>query len=169
MSYRVLPVSTLSRRLFRAYLSREFVGFLFFGGVAALVNLVVGMLLYGDVLTPRINYWSSVFIGASFGLVVNFSLNYAFNFKFQGRSAFDQFRTFIVVAVIGTLLTASLASLFLWLIVISGVDEKILGLSFSSRFLAHFCAIGVVTLYSFAAHKYFSFNVGIRMRLFGRK
>lgn len=153
-------------RLWRAYLSRQFVIFLAFGGSAAAVNLAVGTALY-DHGFAALPYWVSVLIAATCGLVVNFMLNHLFNFRFRQRSTWEQFRTFTLVAAIGTALTALIADGVLALIGAAGVDSLALpfGRTLSARFLAHFCAVALVTFYSYAAHRYFSFNVGFRVRL----
>src|SRR4051812_5969006 len=97
-------------RLLTMFATVRFARFLVFGGLAAVVNLVVGKLIY---TTPAIMddlpYWLAVAIGATCGLVVNFGLNYAYNFRYFGRTAIAQFRTFIVVALGGVGLTALLA------------------------------------------------------------
>ena len=149
----------------RIFFSKQFIYFLLFGGMAALTNLLVGWLLYqGD--NAMLPYSLAVFIGASSGLLVNFGLNYAFNFGFRGRSMLGQFRTFFIVAAVGTLLTAMLARLFLAIMHWLGAD----GLTFGSqavtdKLVAHVISVGVVTFYSFVAHKYLSFNLGIRNAL----
>jgi hypothetical protein len=108
-----------------------------------------------------------VAIGSACGLLVNFGLNYTFNFSFQGRSAGAQLRTFIVVAVGGVALTAlfaqGLVALAGWLGVASPV--RLAGMALEIGFIAHVMATGLVTFYSFAAHSAFSFNVGLRTRL----
>jgi len=80
---------------------RELAVFLIFGGLAALTNLFVGWQLYGKGWFPALPYWCATAIAATCGLLVNFGLNYAFNFKFRGRTALQQFSTFCVVALVG--------------------------------------------------------------------
>lgn len=151
-------------RLLRAYLSRQFLMFILFGGSAAVVNLASGVLLYGrgDNLLP---YWAAVTIAAMTGLLVNFFLNYFFNFRYRGRSAVGQLSTFCAVAFVGIALTAMMAVFFRDLIGLGrGVTAILTAMGVSPDFVAHLLSVGVVTFYSYAAHRYFTFNVGIRNR-----
>jgi putative flippase GtrA len=140
--------------------------FLLFGGIAALANLLVGWQLYGRGLFPALPYWCATGLAATCGLVVNFGLNYAFNFKFRGRSAFRQFSTFCVVALIGVAITSAMSSGLLsllndWV----GPALRLGSFHVTSTFAAHFTAVGLTVLYSFPAHKCLSFNNGIRAQL----
>jgi putative flippase GtrA len=167
-------LASLLQALLGMFVSRRFATFIVFGGLAALVNIGVGKTLYSvPGIAAVVPYWLAVAVGAASGLLVNFGLNYAFNFRFQGRSAGAQLRTFIVVAIGGVALTAliaqSLVGLAGWFGVVSPV--RIAGVALDTGFIAHVAATGLVTFYSFAAHSAFSFNVGLRtrlMRLFSR-
>jgi putative flippase GtrA len=150
----------------RALLARELAAFLLFGGLAALVNLLAGWQLYGRGLFPALPYWCATAIAATCGLLVNFGLNYLFNFKFRGRSALGQFATFCVVALIGVAITSALSSGLLALLDRWTGAMLVLGrFKVQSVFAAHFAAVGLTVLYSFPAHKLLSFNRGIRARL----
>lgn len=149
--------------MFNFLLSRNFLYFIAFGGTAALVNLVCGYLLYSADLFP---YIVSVFIAASAGLLVNFALNYKLNFKYEGRKLSQQFGTFLVVASIGTLLTAVVAHFSMQVLLFFEIEDIVMvGFAVSAQFVAHIFSVGVITIYSFVAHKYLSFNVGIRNQL----
>ncbi len=157
--------AVLLRRAITRHFGRDFLFFLAFGGLAAMTNLAVGALLYGVPAFARLlPYWLAVAIGASAGLFVNFFLNYGFNFRFRGRSAVAQFKTFCVVAGVGIILTSLLSTMLVALFRALGLPG-LLPLPVSEGFLAHFTAVGLVTFYSFFAHKFFTFNVGIRGRL----
>lgn len=149
----------------RFFMTRRFATFLVFGGLAALVNLIVGRILY---TTPSIvavvPYWAAVVIGTASGMLVNFGLNYTFNFRYQGRSAAAQLRTFVVVALGGMGLMALLAPALLCVALWAGFDRGLMIADWhaSTQFLAHVTAIGLVTFYSFAAHSAMSFNAGLR-------
>ena len=149
-----------------ALLVRELAAFLLFGGIAAVTNLVVGWQLYGRGLFPALPYWCATGLAATSGLVVNFGLNYAFNFKFRGRSAFRQFATFCVVALVGVALTSAMSSGLLSLLhAWAGPVLRLGTFHVTSAFAAHFTAVGLTVLYSFPAHKLLSFNNGIRAQL----
>lgn len=149
----------------RLFVSRRFATFLVFGGLAALVNLAVGGLLYAPSARGELlPYWIAVGIASAAGLLVNFSLNYAFNFQYRGRSAVAQLRTFAIVAMGGVVLTALIASgvrsVATWWSLPATI--VVADLSFSVDFLAHFLAVGLVTFYSFVGHSLLSFNAGLR-------
>ncbi|MBQ6657045.1 MAG: GtrA family protein [Ottowia sp.] len=141
------------------FVSRQFARFLLFGGISALVTIACGYVLYS---TGALPYTLAVFVGAVSSIIVNFLLNYWFNFNYRGRKALSQFNTFFAVAGMGTLLTAGLAKLFLS--ALHALDRYAFGIgnhAISSEFVAQVLAVGLVTLYSYAAHKYLSFNEGI--------
>lgn len=153
------------KALVRTFLSWRFATFLVFGGIAALVNLGIGRALY-TLPGPAslLPFWMAVLMGAASGLLVNFALNYAFNFRYRGRSALAQLRTFVVVALGGVGLTALLASVLLELARWAGLADglSLLGWHASTPFLSHVGATGIVTFYSFAGHSVLSFNAGLR-------
>ncbi|MDR1242698.1 MAG: GtrA family protein [Deltaproteobacteria bacterium] len=141
--------------------SKQFILFILFGGLAALVNLIAGKFLY-DIYDIDIPYTLLVSISAFCGMVVNFSLNYFFNFIYHPRSVLQHFISFFFVSIFGILLTSFFAFIFLKLIYIMKLEQfTLLGIIFTQKFVAHFCSIGVVVFYSFFAHKYISFNSGL--------
>jgi len=145
--------------------ARKLAAFLLFGGMAALTNLLVGWQLYGRGLFPALPYWCATAMAAASGLLVNFGLNYAFNFNFRGRSALRQFLTFSIVSLVGVAITSALSYGILSLLNASvGPVLRLGSLSVKSVFAAHFTAVGLTVLYSYPAHKCLSFNVGIRAR-----
>jgi putative flippase GtrA len=147
---------------------RQFATFLAFGGIAAIVNLSTGWLLYGIRPFPYLPYWCATLAAAWMGLFVNFSLNYRFTFKFRDRSAFKQFITFSVVSSFGTLLTGCLSTGLLFLLEYLDKNElQIITLRIRPEFAAHFMAVALVVLYSFPAHRAISFNVGLISRVRG--
>ena len=147
-------ILSLAQRAIALALDPQFLRFLLFGGIATLVSFFGGVALYAFLDVP---YAPAVFIGSAAAIFVNFALNYLFNFHYRGRSMAAQFATFASVAGIGTVLTAALAKgLFhasLWLFPsLALLDAEV---------ACHVLAIGIVTFYSFFAHKYLSFNKGI--------
>ena len=147
-------ILSLARRAIALALDPQFLRFLLFGGIATLVSFFGGFVLYALLAVP---YAPAVFAGSAVAIFVNFALNYLFNFHYHGRSMAAQFVTFASIAGIGTILTAVLAKGLLhaglWLFpAFSLLDVEV---------TCHVLAIGIVTFYSFFAHKYFSFNQGI--------
>ena len=147
--------------------ARELIMFVLFGATAAAITLSVGWILYGSRLPIQVPYWSATGIAAAAGLIVNFGLNYTFNFKFRDRSASQQFATFGLVAGFGIFLTSALSAAFLHVLEYAAASSSFdLGnLIVRPQFAAHVMAVGVVALYSFPAHRLVSFNVGIFVRL----
>ena len=144
----------------------ELAAFLLFGGAAALVNLALGWELYGTGLFPQLPYWCATAIAAGGGLLVNFGLNYAFNFKFRDRTAMAQFGTFCVVSLVGIAITSALSAGLLSLFTALAGPALTLGaVTVRSALAAHGCAVGLTVLYSFPAHRAVSFNIGIRAQL----
>jgi putative flippase GtrA len=140
--------------------------FLLFGGAAAVVNLATGWTLYGAGLMPALPSWFATGAAASAGLIVNFGLNYSFNFRFRARSAIDQFRTFCFVAGLGIVLQSFLASVLRFFLELTvGPVFEFAGRAVHATFAAHCTAVALVAIYSFPAHKYLSFNVGVRARM----
>jgi putative flippase GtrA len=151
-------------RVLRIYVSRQFLLFILFGGSAAMVNLASGWLLYGrgGGVLP---YWVAVTVAATNGLLLNFALNYLFNFRYRGRSAMAQLRTFCLVALFGIALTAGLAVCFRRFLMLSHfLTAELPVLGVAPDFIAHVLSVESVTVYSYAAHRYFTFNVGFRQR-----
>lgn len=122
-------------------------------------------MLYSRMLPFHLPYWMAVTLSSMSGLLLNFGLNYAFNFAYRERHMLSQLRTFFTVAVFGVLLTSVISSGTLSLLVRMPELALSEGLKLSKEFAAHVFAVGVVSVYSFAAHKLFSFNVGLRRRL----
>ena len=145
--------------IFRIFFTKQFLIYIIFGGIAAVVNLICGYVLYTYTTFP---YMLAVFLGASCGLLINFLLNYFFNFIYRGRPMLNQLATFTCVAMVGTLLTALIAGMLLF--IFEALDINVEYLFVSPKFISQFISVGLVTLYSFVAHKYLSFNEGILHR-----
>lgn len=125
-------------------------------GMAAATNLGVRYLL-------------SVFAGLSFavavtlaylaGMAVNYLLNKRFTFPEGPRRSLQEVRSFIAVALFGLLLVNLFAIALLALIQILPLQ------SISPRIqetLAHGSSVVLVSVYSLLAHKYFTFDKGLR-------
>lgn len=145
--------------IFRIFFTKQFLTYIIFGGIAAVVNLICGYILYTYTVFP---YMVAVFLGASCGLLINFLLNYFFNFIYRGRPMLSQLATFTCVAMIGTLLTALIAGMILFIFEILNINIAFMFVT--PKFISQFVSVGLVTLYSFIAHKYLSFNEGIFQR-----
>ena len=154
------------RGLTRFVWARELVIFLLFGATAALTTLSAGWVLYGGGWSIHLPYWCATAIAATAGLVVNFGLNYTFNFNFRNRSASQQFSTFCFVAGFGILLTSVLSESLLFVLErVAAGGVRLGNLTVRTKLAAHVLAVASVALYSFPAHRLVSFNVGVGARL----
>ncbi len=133
------------------------------------MNLAVGSGLYAlSGRPPGATYAVCVTIGYVAGMGVNFSLNRLFTFERDRRGSLSQLRTFFVVALFGLVLNVVLASASkAGLELFFGTGPLVPAVRFSDpATLSQAAAIGVVSIYSFFAHKYLTFAGGIRARLF---
>ena len=137
--------------------------------LAAAVNLVVGFALVSGLgFTSGTRYPVAVGVGYCAGMAVNFLLNRRFTFQGNDRTRIQQGRSFLIVALSGLLLTSVIASLVRNLF--SSVLPAILPAGATSPLLSaetfgQVVAIGVVSIYSFAGHRYMTFNRGNRSQL----
>jgi putative flippase GtrA len=152
-------------------ISQQFIRFLACSGAAAVTNFLAGsMLIHGMGLTSRIGYPAAIAVGYLLGMLVNFWLNRRYTFSGSARTRFDQGRTFAVVALSGLALTSVIAALARTLLHSALMTADLTLLPFA-RFLTpetlgQLIAIGAVSVYSFAGHKYLTFADGIRAHLF---
>ena len=146
----------------------QFLLYLAISSMAAIVNLVVGFSLYGVLgLSTGILYALSVAIGYLAGMGVNWSLNRVITFPRSGRRRLAEIRTFLVVALIGLLLTVVLAAalrnaLGPYIPELSGAGLVPIP---SAETTAQIMAVGIVAVYSFLSHKWFTFARGIRFQV----
>jgi putative flippase GtrA len=151
----------------RLSLSRQFLRYVLCAGLAAGVNFAAGSVLVdGFGFTTMYRFPLAVALAYIAGMAVNFLLNRQITFR-SDRTGLAQARTFIVVALSGLALT----------IVIAALCRAALGTPLASHILAplgklgspetvsRVAAIGLAAIYSFAAHKYFTFNRGLRSPL----
>jgi putative flippase GtrA len=99
-------------------------------------------------------------------MAVNFALNRSYTFA-SDRRGIDQARTFIVVALSGLALTTCVASLArAGLALLDGGAFAFLPAPFATpETLSRLFAIALTSIYSFTAHKHFTFHRGIRLPL----
>ena len=147
----------------------QFLLYLVISSIAAIVNFLVGFSLYALLgLSVGSLYALSVAIGYLAGMVVNWSLNRVFTFPNSGRRRLSEIRTFLVVALIGLLLTVALAAGFR-----STLAPYIAELVARAGWLpapsvettAQVMAVAMVGVYSFLGHKWLTFAHGIRFQV----
>ena len=137
-------------------------------GLAALVNFAAGTVLVdGFSFTSAVGFPLAVAIAYCLGMVVSFGLNRRFTFA-SDRRRIDQARTFVVVALSELVLTtaaAALARLWLAMVLPAAPPVAFLAALTTPETLSRLLAIGLGGLYSFAGHKYLTFDRGIRFSL----
>jgi putative flippase GtrA len=156
------PKSELATRV-------QFLLFLAISSIAALVNLLVGFSLYALLgLSGGSLYALSVAIGYLAGMAVNWSLNPVFTFPNSGRRKLSELRTFVVVALIGLLLTVALAASFRSTLApyIAELVARAGSLPAPSiETTGQVMAVATVAVYSFLGHKWLTFARGIRFQV----
>lgn len=148
----------------------QFLRYLVCSACAALVNFVIGFaLVNGAGFTSSLLYAVAVAVGYCGGMAVNFFLNRRFTFSGNDRTKIQQARTFLVVALSGLALTSGVASLVRALLQAVPLQTALagngLGPLASAETIGQIAAIGIVSFYSFAGHRYLTFNRGIRFQV----
>ncbi|NEV63257.1 GtrA family protein [Thiorhodococcus minor] len=156
--------SLISRRL-----PKELVLFIVFSGSAAIANLTTGYVLYSVLgLSQGWHYALSVALAFLVGMGVSFSLNRRYTFRRAGRRLHDELRTFLIVSLVGLVLTVAVSSELRDSLLPALLARLPSGASLGQiniEVLAHVGAVGIVAGYSFLAHKFLSFGHGIRQAL----
>ncbi len=134
----------------------QFVKFLIFAGLAAFVNVTSRFLLSEYIL---FGYVTAIATAYFLGGIVNFTLNKIYTFPKGHRRSHQEARTFVVIAIIGLVLTNLFALFFLY------ISINILDILISPKLIeiySHIVAVGLVAIYSFLGHKHLTFKGGIR-------
>jgi putative flippase GtrA len=148
-------------------LTAQFLRYLLCAGLAALVNFLAGSLLVDGLgFTSAWEFPVAVAAAYALGMVVNFLLNRNYTFA-SDRRGIDQARTFVVVALSGLALTTCVAALARAALPLLGVGAfAFVPAPFGTpETLSRLLAIALASVYSFTAHKLFTFNSGIRLPL----
>ncbi len=146
----------------------QFVLYLVCSAAAATANLVVGFILINGLgFTSSLQYPLAVAIGYCAGMAVNFLLNRRFTFQGNDRTRIEQGRTFLIVALSGLMLTSVIAAVVRALLpgllpagMLGGPNSAA-----NAETIGQVVAIGAVSVYSFAGHRFLTFNRGIRFQL----
>ncbi len=131
-------------------------------GLASLADFVlVQSLLWIDIFHNTASFGAIVVLGALLGMNVNFWISRTYAFTPDTRRTRDQMRSFFIVSVTTLLLrlVVAYALVSLFALPLFGFLAQ-LPIDAVPMRLAHIGAMGIVTLYSFFAHKYISFAGG---------
>jgi putative flippase GtrA len=144
-------------------LSRQFLLYIGCAGCAAAVNFLSGFLLIQRAgFDSGMRYPMAIAIGYSLGMAVNFSMNRHFTFSGNRRTQFEQARTFVVVALSGLALSTAIAAGLRPALLLVLPAKSSSASFFNAEAAAQVATIGIVAIYSFTAHRYFTFHRGIR-------
>lgn len=148
----------------------SFVRYLLTAGAATVVDVVlVQTLLSLDRAHVPVFFALTIVAGAVAGMSVNFALSRRFVFATDLRSAREQFGSFVLISL--TILILRLAVAYGLVAVFALPAFSWLGtlpVAAAAERLAHLGAVGLVTIYSFFAHKHISFAGGF-LALFASK
>lgn len=134
-----------------------FFKFLLCSGLAAVVNLATGVLLYGVLgFNGPLGYPISVALAFVMGMGVSFVLNRAYTYEASGRHPKEELRDFFIVSLFGLGLTTLMAHVFLIGLKWFWADFR--ALPVAPEAMAHVMAVGFTAFYSFFAHRYVSFR-----------
>ena len=127
----------------KIFLSKNFFLYIFLGGLATLLDW--GSFAIG-VYILDLHYVLSVIVSFCVGAISNFSLNKYFNFKDDYKKVHYQFFAYLLVALVGLFITILLMYIFIDLLFMEKIISRIL-------------TSGIVFIYSFLGHKFFTFNL----------
>ena len=131
-------------------------------GLASLADFaLVQSLLWIDIFHSPASFGAAVVLGALLGMNVNFWVSRRFVFEADTRRTRDQMRTFFIVSLT-TLLLRLVVAYALVALFTQPVFGFLLALPIDAApmRLAAIGAMGLVTIYSFFAHKHVSFAGG---------
>lgn len=136
-------------------------------GLASLADFLVvqSLLLIAFFHAPAL-FGATVVLGALVGMNVNFWVSRNFVFASDERRTRDQMRSFFIVSLTTLVLRLIVAYSLVWLFSLPVFAFlALLPIDAAPMRLAAIGAMGIVTFYSFFAHKHISFAGGITRRL----
>jgi putative flippase GtrA len=132
--------------MMRSFMSRQFLGFLLTGGLAALVNFG-SRILYNQ----WVDFSSAVVLAYLTGMVTAFILARSFVFTQSGQSVQRSAMFFVMVNGVGVLQTWAISMALYYLLPIAGVTRWV-------PEIAHAVGVVVPVFTSYLGHKRFSFK-----------
>lgn len=141
----------------------SFARYLLTAGAASVVDVaVVQALLSLDLLHHPQFFALAIALGALSGMSVNFALSRRFVFTPDIRPAREQFLSFFFISLstLALRLVVAYALVAIFALPVMGWIAM-LPVAAPAERLAHLGAVGLVTIYSFLAHKHVSFGGGL--------
>ncbi|KRA45624.1 GtrA family protein [Devosia sp. Root635] len=142
----------------------SFARYLLTAGAATCLDIaLVQFLLSLDLLHQPVFFAATIALGAFAGMCVNFGLSRRFVFTVDERPAHQQFTSFVLVSLTTLALRLAVAYALVALFALPALANWLgmLPVGAAAERLAHLGAIGIVTIYSFLAHKHVSFAGGL--------
>ena len=132
-------------------------------GLASIADFVlVQSLLWIDTFRTPLSFGAAVILGALLGMNINFWFSRRFVFTPDQRRTSEQMRSFFLISLSTLALRLIVAyALFAILTLPMFASLEQLPIEAAPMRLAHVGAMGLVTVYSFFAHKHISFSGGI--------
>ena len=148
----------------------SFARYLLTAGAATCVDVaIVQTMLSFDMAWQPLYFALAIVLGGLAGLLVNFTLSRRFVFTSDNRSARQQLATFALVSLTTIGLRLIVAHALVALFALPAFAAiALLPVPAPAERLAHLGAVGLVTIYSFLAHKHVTFAGGLLSRLTGR-
>ena len=148
----------------------SFARYLLTAGAATCVDVaIVQTMLSFDMARQPLYFALAIVLGGLAGLLVNFTLSRRFVFASDSRSARQQLATFALVSLTTIGLRLIVAHALVALFALPAFAAiALLPVPAPAERLAHLGAVGLVTIYSFLAHKHVTFAGGLLSRLTGR-
>lgn len=148
----------------------SFARYLLTAGAATCVDVaIVQTMLSFDMARQPLYFALAIVLGGLAGLLVNFTLSRRFVFAGDSRSARQQLATFALVSLTTIGLRLIVAHALVALFALPAFAAiALLPVPAPAERLAHLGAVGLVTIYSFLAHKHVTFAGGLLSRLTGR-
>lgn len=148
----------------------SFARYLLTAGAATCVDVaIVQAMLSFDMARQPLFFALAIVLGGLAGLLVNFTLSRRFVFASDNRSARQQLATFALVSLTTIGLRLIVAHALVALFALPAFAAiALLPVPAAAERLAHLGAVGLVTIYSFLAHKHVTFAGGLLSRLIGR-
>ena len=121
----------------------QFIRYSLFGGIATIVDWG---LFYLFNYWLGIHYAFSVSVSYFCGTITNFTLNKYYNFKNNYKNIIKQYSLFLVIALIGLLITLGLMSFFIEILKLSAIISRII-------------ATAIVLIYNYFGQKNITFKI----------
>lgn len=131
------------------------VRFLFFGSITAIFCLLIGHMLFEYNLFFRSQELINL-VSGSIGIILNFILNYKFNFQYGKKNFMAEFKRFSIVALFSVFINVPLTFINLL------IFEKYLTMFYVSineiRNLIHALVLIQISILNFIMHYFYSFK-----------